>query len=57
MKKIIVMIKGDRVETWGSFTNLCKAHGFPYFSMKMLKFPMDRDGWTILKINHNQKST
>lgn len=54
MKNIIVLTKGDKVETWGSFTNLCKAHGFPYYSLKAEKFPFVYDGWVLRKVKHNQ---
>jgi len=54
LKNVIIVKKKKNFETWSSFTDLCKAHGLPYHSIKMNAFPMKING--IIKVKHNVKT-
>lgn len=49
-QSIIVLIKGELLETWGSLTECCKTHGFPYHSLKAKKYPFEHEGWHFKKV-------
>lgn len=56
MKYIIVLSKnGKEIETWGSLTSICNAHGFAYHSIKMNSFPFEYKGYTFTKTKYNQR--
>lgn len=38
-------------EAWGSLTECCKAHGFPYHSLKAKKYPFEHEGWHFKKVS------
>lgn len=46
---IIVFIKHDRVETYGSFKKCCKAENLKYHTLSRLKFPIYVDDIVIHK--------
>ena len=48
-KNIIVLITPE-VESWGNFKKMCEAKGFPYHSLKKLKFPIIYKQFTIHKV-------
>ena len=50
-QSIIVLINGEQVEAWGSLTECCKAHGFPYHSLKSNKYPFEHEGWHFKKVS------
>jgi hypothetical protein len=50
-QSIIVLINGEQVEAWGSLTECCKAHGFPYHSLKSKKYPFEHEGWHFKKVS------
>jgi len=50
-QSIIVLIKGELCEAWGSLTECCKAHGFPYHSLKAKKYPFEYEGWHFKKVS------
>jgi len=53
-KSIIVLIApGVEPETWGNFKKLCEAKGFPYHSLKILKFPIEYKEFIIYKVPFN----
>ena len=40
-QNVIVLIKGDKVETWGSLTEVCDQYpSLPYHYLKKMKFPI-----------------
>jgi hypothetical protein len=39
------------VEAWGSLTECCKAHGFPYHSLKARKYPFQYEDWHFKKVS------
>lgn len=39
-------------ETWGALTDICKAHNFPYNTLKDVKFPFKYDGWNFVKTKY-----
>ncbi len=46
-QSIIVLIKGEQVETWGSLKEACTKHGWPYSTIVQKKLPIEKDGWEI----------
>jgi hypothetical protein len=50
-QNIIVLVKEDFTEAWGSLTELCEAHGFPYHSLKANKYPFEHGGWHFKKVS------
>jgi len=38
-------------EAWGSLTECCKAHGFPYHSLKAKKYPFEYEDWHFKKVS------
>lgn len=46
---IIILTDKESYETWGSLTELCKAHGFSYNYLKRLKFPFEYRGLKFIK--------
>lgn len=52
MKNIIVLIKlvDLETETWGSLTELCKAHEWSYNYLKRQKLPFEYKGWLIKRV-------
>ena len=50
-QNIIVLTKEDFTEAWGSLTECCKAHGFPYHSLKAKKYPFEHEGWHFKKVS------
>jgi len=48
-KNVIVVISED-VEVFGNFKKMCDAKGFPYHSLKMLKFPILYKDFIIHKV-------
>ena len=71
MKHILILQRNNELETWGSLTALCKAHGLPYHSLKVKRFPIQFGGeltkdeitpygrireWTIHKVPYNTKT-
>jgi len=55
-KNIIILNKDEQFEAWGSFTELCEAHGFPYHSLKSKKYPFEFDGWKFVKVPFRSKN-
>lgn len=55
-RHIIVLTKGDQVETWGSLTELCSAHGFPYHSLKDKRFPFSFGEYRFYKTEYRSKT-
>lgn len=50
-QNIIVLTKEDFTEAWGSLTECCKAHNFPYHSLKAKKYPFEHEGWHFKKVS------
>lgn len=50
-ENIIVLTKGELCEAWGSLTECCKAHDFPYHSLKAKKYPFEYEGWHFKKVS------
>ena len=48
-KNVMVLIY-EEVEVFGNFKKLCDLKGFPYHSLKMLKFPINYNGAIIHKV-------
>lgn len=44
----------ELMESWGSLTEICREHFFPYDTLKVKKFPFDFGGYRFLKIPYNQ---
>ena len=56
MKKVIVLMKGEKVEVWGNLVWLCRAHeDFSYSYIKGRKFPFYYKGWVFTKVNYNER--
>lgn len=55
-KQTIILHKGNTYESWGSLTELCKAHGFPYWTLARLKYPFEYKGYKFIKVAHNKRS-
>lgn len=53
---IIVLIKENQLETWGSLTSLCDAHGFSYNYLKRQKFPFTYKGIKFEKVPFKKKT-
>jgi len=56
IKNVIVMIRQSQMECWGSLTEVCKTHGFPYHTLKKQKFPFEHAGWIINKVPFRERS-
>jgi len=41
------------METWGSLTEICREHFFPYNTLKVKKFPFDFGGYHFMKLPYN----
>jgi hypothetical protein len=50
-QNIIVLIKENLTEAWGSLTECCNAHRFPYHSLKAKKYPFEYEGWHFKKVS------
>jgi len=51
-KRNVILVTKDGIgdtEVYGNFSKMCKAKGLPYHSIKMLKFPIERNGYLIEK--------
>lgn len=49
-QNVIILIKGDSYEVWGSLTRLCEAHQeLSYNYLKRLEFPFENNGYTFIK--------
>lgn len=55
-RHIIVLSKGDQVETWGSLKEICDVHGLPYHTLKSKKFPFAFNGFTFQKTEYRQRA-
>ena len=47
--------KGHKPESWGSLTQICDEHGFPYHTLKKEKYPFEYDGWKFERIPFREK--
>lgn len=54
-RHIIVLIKGQQVETWGSLKEICDVHELPYHSLKAKRFPFEYEGFTFHKPEYRTK--
>jgi len=52
-KTVMILIKGDQIEAFGSLTKLCRAKGFTYNTIKMHQTPFEHKGWLINRVNFN----
>lgn len=53
---IIILTKGDQVETWGSLTDLCDNHeSFSYHYLKKKKFPFYYKGFRFERVPFRKK--
>lgn len=53
---IIILRKGETIETWGTLTEICEVHPeFSYHYLKGKKFPFEYKGWSFIKVNHRTK--
>lgn len=57
ISNVIVMVRKQRMECWGSLAEICRIHGFNYHTLKKKKFPFIHDGWVINKIPFREKLT
>lgn len=51
-KRNVILVTNDGIgdtEVYGNFLKMCKAKGLPYHSIKMLKFPIQCNGYLIEK--------
>lgn len=39
------------IETWGSLTECCKAHKFPYHTLKSYVYPFQYGDWHFEKVS------
>lgn len=49
-KSILVLIENDIPECYGNFKKICEDKGFPYHSLKMMKFPIIYKDSIIYKV-------
>lgn len=57
MKAVIVITKGEKTESWGSLTELCKNHKeFSYNYLKRQKFPFTYKGYEFKKVPYRTKT-
>lgn len=54
-RHIVVLIKGDQVEAWGSLKELCDSHNLPYHSLKAKRFPFEYQGFKFYKPEYRTK--
>jgi hypothetical protein len=52
-RKNIIVVVSPQLETWGNFKKLCKAKGWTYNSLKMLKYPIHHQGYEIHRVPFN----
>lgn len=48
-KTIIVLTKGESLETWGSLSEICRVKDWSYNYLKKKKFPFEYKGWKFRK--------
>ena len=56
IKNVIVMIRQQQMECWGSVSEMCRIHGFNYHTLIKRKFPFEQSGWIINKVPFREKS-
>jgi len=56
IKNVIVMVRHNQMECWGSLSEICRIHGFPYHTLKKQNFPFERSGWVINKVPFRERS-
>lgn len=56
IKNVIYIKRNGKEEVWGSLTEICDLHGFPYATLARKKFPFEHLGWQFSKIPFRQKS-
>ena len=49
-RKNVIVVISKEVEVFGNFKKTCEAKGFPYHSLKMLKFPILYKDFVIHKV-------
>ena len=49
-RKNVIVVISEEIEVFGNFKKLCDAKGYPYHSLKMLKFPINYNGAVIHKV-------
>jgi len=54
MQKLIIE-KGEYRAIWTALTDVCKAYGLPYHSIKGSDYPITVNGYTISKIKYKTK--
>ena len=57
MNTIILIPKDSRPpEAWGSLTEICRVHEWPYHSLKTKSFPFEYNGYEVHKVKFRSKS-
>lgn len=49
-RKNVIILISEEVEVFGNFKKLCETKGYPYHSLKILKFPINYNGAIIHKV-------
>lgn len=53
---IIVLIKGETVETWGSLKRACTAKGWKHTTLGQRKLPTEHEGYKIVRSRFNEEA-
>ena len=56
-RKNVIVVISEEVEVFGNFKKMCEVKGFPYHSLKMLKFPITYKDSIIYKVEFKQRLT
>lgn len=54
LKNVIVIEKDDTKKAYGSLTEICDIHSFPYHRLSRLKYPFEHDGWKFDKVPYRE---
>jgi hypothetical protein len=56
-KNIIVLTRGDEIETWGSLAELCRYHpDFSYYYLKRQEYPFNYKGVLFRRVPFRQQN-
>jgi len=49
-QNIIIVIKGDSYEAWGSLKEICENHNLPYWTLARMTFPINYEEYKFVKV-------